>query len=214
MNAIIIVVLLSITTVASVYLVVKIASASKKENQTMENETPMPSNDDLFKRIIELEKKVEMLTQTLIENQVHILKKLESCVTPATENPKVPGAGIVPPVNQPKMPEPPKKAATVTKYYATASSIDGQIALNVVDTKYSNEAPFVIEARDNDGEYIVNVDATSKLLNYIDTSLLPYTECALKTTGVAKSIVTINNGSVQQQGDKWIVTIKAKIEIH
>ena len=217
MIEIIIVVLLSITTIASVYLVVKTESANKKENEKMESEVPMPSNDDLLKRIIELEKKLDLLTQTLIDiskNQVQVLNKLERHVTPVTENYKVPGPAAVPPTNRPKTPEPPKKTESVVKYYATASIVVGQIAFNVVDNKYSNEAPFVIEALGNTGEYTVNVDATSKLLNYIDTTLLPYTECALKTTGVAKSIVTTNNGSVQQQGGKWIVTNKAKIEIH
>lgn len=210
---IIIVVLLIIITMASVYLVVKTASANKKKNETMERDTPMPSNDDLLKRIIELEKKVDLLTQTLIDiskNQAQVLNKLESCVTHVAENHNECRLETVPQENKPITPEPPKKA----KYYATASSVDGQIVLNVVDNKYSNEAPFVIEAFDNIGEYTVNVDATSKLLSYIDTTLLPYTECALKTTGVAKSIVAANNGSVQHQGGKWIVTNKAKIEIH
>lgn len=89
-----------------------------------------------------------------------------------------------------------------------------QAVLKVVANEYMKQATFIVEANGSTGYYTVNSNAENSLLNYLDTTVVPYTDCELKTSGIPNRIVTENKGTVRLENDIWIIETKAVVKIY
>ena len=93
-------------------------------------------------------------------------------------------------------------------------SIDGSnIVLTPVSEAYADRATFVIKTQGDKGTYAFNKAATKSVISYLDNMLTPYCECSLLTNGSVSSITPTGDGTVEKQGDKWLVISKAQVSI-
>ena len=93
-------------------------------------------------------------------------------------------------------------------------SIDGSnIVLTPVSEAYADRATFVIKAQGDKGTYAFNKAATKSVISYLDNMLTPYCECSLLTNGSVSSVTPTVDGTVEKQGDKWLVISKAQVSI-
>ena len=93
-------------------------------------------------------------------------------------------------------------------------SIDGSnIVLTPVSEAYADRATFVIKAQGDKGTYAFNKAATKSVISYLDNMLTPYCECSLLTNGSVSSVTPTEDGTVEKQGDKWLVINKAQVSI-
>ena len=74
--------------------------------------------------------------------------------------------------------------------------------------------PFaVVKAQGDKGTYAFNKAATKSVISYLDNMLTPYCECSLLTNGSVSSVTPTVDGTVEKQGDKWLVISKAQVSI-
>lgn len=93
-------------------------------------------------------------------------------------------------------------------------SIDGSnIVLTPVSEAYADRATFVIKAQGDKGTYAFNKAATKSVISYLDNMLTPYCDCSLLTNGSVSSVIPTVDGTVEKQGDKWLVINKAQVSI-
>ena len=93
-------------------------------------------------------------------------------------------------------------------------SIDGSnIVLTPVSEAYADRATFVVKAQGDKGTYAFNKAATKSVISYLDNMLTPYCECSLLTNGSVSSVTPTVDGTVEKQGDKWLVISKAQVSI-
>lgn len=106
------------------------------------------------------------------------------------------------------------KETKVEVFPAMPQMNNGQAVLKVVANEYMKQATFIIEANGSTGYYTVNSNAENSLLNYLDTTVVPYTDCELKTSGIPSRIVTENKGTVKLENNIWIIETKAVVKIY
>lgn len=93
-------------------------------------------------------------------------------------------------------------------------SVDGSnIVLTPVSEAYADRATFVVKAQGDKGTYAFNKAATKSVISYLDNMLTPYCECSLLTNGSVSSVTPTVDGTVEKQGDKWLVISKAQVSI-
>ena len=93
-------------------------------------------------------------------------------------------------------------------------SIDGSnIVLTPVSETYADRATFIVKAFGDKGTYAFNKTATKSVISYLDNMLTPYCECSLLTNGTVSTVNPTGDGTVEKQGDKWLVINKAKVSV-
>lgn len=93
-------------------------------------------------------------------------------------------------------------------------SIEGaNIVLIPVSEAYADRATFIIKALGNKGTYGFNKAATKSVISYLDNMLTPYCDCSLLTNGTVSVVNPTGDGTVEKQGDKWLVINKAQVSI-
>lgn len=93
-------------------------------------------------------------------------------------------------------------------------SIEGtSIMLTPVSEAYADRATFVIKTSGNKGTYGFNKAATKSIISYLDNMLTPYCDCSLLTNGTVSTVNPTSDGTVEKQGDKWIVINKAQVSV-
>ena len=111
---------------------------------------------------------------------------------------------------QQKFVEPLKQEHTI---YVRPSMEGASIVLSPVSEAYADRATFIVKASGDKGSYGFNKAATKSVLSYLDNMLTPYCECILLTNGTVSSVNPTEDGTVEKQGDKWVVVNKAKVSV-
>ena len=218
MNTFIVLVLLSITTLGTTYLTIEKIFINKRKKH-MQDETKNPTNEELLKRIQALEEKIEGLRNTLLaftQTQTCVMQQLSANI--GNSNGKSVKSHIAEGRKQSPLlnktvtkPNGPEKTET---FPAMPKQSNGNVVLATVSNEYRSQATFIIETKGNLGLYHVNEDAQNSLLNYLDTKILPYTDCELRTSGVPQKIVTEKKGRVMLKDGVWVIETKAVIKIY
>ena len=218
MISIISLVLLSVTTMATMYLTIEKMLKNKKEKQ-MQDEVTISTNEELLKRIQVLENKIEGLQSTLLtftQTQTNVMKQLSTSIEESKGNivrqqvkeERKQSLTQNKSATHPKVPEKTETFPAMPKQY------NGNVVLTTVGDEYRSQATFIIEANGNIGQYSVNEQAQNRLLNYLDTTILPYTDCELKTSGVPTKIITEKKGKILLKDGVWVIETKAVIKIY
>lgn len=218
MISVISLVLLSITTLATMYLTIEKILINKKEKQ-MQDEVKNPTNEELLKRIQILEDKIEGLQSTLltfVQTQTNVMQQLSATIEKSKGNlvrQQVKG--------ERKQPLAQNKTATnldvsdkIKTFLAKPKQSNGNLVLTIVGDEYRSQATFIIEAKGNLGQYSVNAEAQKRLLNYLDTTILPYADCELKTSAAPTKIVTEKKGKTMLKDGAWVIETKAVVKIY
>ena len=93
-------------------------------------------------------------------------------------------------------------------------SVEGtNVVLTPVSEAYADRATFVIKARGDKGTYSFNKAATKSVISYLDNMLTPYCDCSLLTNGTVSTINPTGDGTVEMQGEKWVVINKAQVSV-
>lgn len=93
-------------------------------------------------------------------------------------------------------------------------SIDGSnIVLTPVSETYADRATFIVKALGDKGTYAFNKAATKSVISYLDNMLTPYCDCSLLTNGTVSAVNPTGDGTVERQGDKWLVVNKAQVSV-
>jgi len=93
-------------------------------------------------------------------------------------------------------------------------SLEGlSIVLSPVSEAYADRATFIVKASGDKGTYGFNKAATKSVLSYLDNMLTPYCDCTLLTNGTVSSVNPTDDGTVEKQGNKWVVINKAKVSV-
>ena len=156
-------------------------------------------------KLNELAEKQQNLTEVLLRQIEINSKQAQSVQSPLSEQ-------TVAFVEE--NPQPVEPSVTIMEYPVKPKESNGMITLEVVADEYRNQAPFIVEAREDDGEYYFNEQARDRYLGYVDSGIKPYADCSLKAAGSPQQIVTMRRGKVRKQGNAWLVTEKAYIEIY
>lgn len=106
-----------------------------------------------------------------------------------------------------------KPAVQEQKIYVRPSMDGANVILTPVSETHADRATFIVKALGNKGTYIFNKAAKDSVVNYLDTMLTPYCDCSLETNGNVTNMDTKEEGTVEKQGDKWLVIEKAQIVI-
>lgn len=112
--------------------------------------------------------------------------------------------------SQHKLVEPSLQEHTI---YVRPSMEGASIVLSPVSEAYADRATFIVKASGNKGTYGFNKVATKSVLSYLDNMLTPYCDCTLLTNGTVSSVNPTDDGTVEKQGDKWVVINKAKVSV-
>ena len=218
MISIISLILLSVTTLATMYLTIEKIFVNKKEKQ-MQDEVKNPTNEELVKRIQVLEDKIERLQSTLLtftQAQTNVMQQLSTTI----ENSKGNFVGQQT-KGERKLSQLQNKSATkpdipqkIETFLAKPKQSNGNLVLTIVGDEYRSQATFIIEAKGNLGQYSVNAEAQKRLLNYLDTTILPYADCALKTSAAPTKIVTEKKGKTMLKDGVWVIETKAVVKIY
>ena len=218
MISIISLVLLSVTTLATMYLTIEKMLINKKEKQ-MQDEVKNPTNEELLKRIQILEDKIEGLQSTLLtftQTQTNVMQQLSATIEKSKGNlvrQQVKGERkqSLTQTKSATNPDVPEKNKT---FPAMPKQSNGNIVLVTVGDEYRSQATFIIEAKGNLGQYSVNAEAQKRLLNYLDTTILPYADCELKTSAAPTKIVTEKKGKTMLKDGVWVIETKAVVKIY
>lgn len=218
MISIIALVLLSVTTLATIYLTIEKLLTNKKGKQ-MQDEVKNHIYEELLKRIQVLEDKIEGLENTLLtftQTQTNVMQQLSTTIEKSkgnfvkqqlngerkqslTQNKSAIKADV------------PEKTET---FPVMPKQFNGNIVLATVGDEYRSQATFIIEAKGNLGQYSVNAEAQKRLLNYLDTTILPYADCELKTSAAPTKIVTEKKGKTMLKDGVWVIETKAVVKIY
>ena len=112
--------------------------------------------------------------------------------------------------SQQKLVEPSKQEHTI---YVRPSIEGVSIVLSPVSEAYADRATFIIKAIGDKGTYAFNKAATKSVISYLDNMLTPYCDCSLLTNGTVSAISPTGDGTVEKQGDKWLVITKAQVSV-
>jgi hypothetical protein len=105
------------------------------------------------------------------------------------------------------------KSIDAHDFFATPSIEDGKIVLTPVNSTYADRAVFKVSVKVGVSNYSFNKSATKLVINFLDTMVAPFCDCAVNTNNVPSSIDTTRTGSVKKDGDKWIVVDKAQVSV-
>ena len=218
MISIISLILLSVTTLATMYLTIEKILVNKKEKQ-MQDEVKNTTNEELVKRIQVLEDKIERLQSTLLtftQAQTNVMQQLSTTIENSKGNfvgQQTKGERKLSQIQNTSATKPtvPEKIET---FLAKPKQSNGNLVLTIVGDEYRSQATFIIEAKGNLGQYSVNAEAQKRLLNYLDTTILPYADCELKTSAAPTKIVTEKKGKTMLKDGVWVIETKAVVKIY
>ena len=191
-SLLIIILLLCVTVINAIFTVIIAMKLNQKMQKTMDNGQQGKSITELLEVVVNLltsiNDKLEGLAKMQQDLTEALLRKTEVV---AEQEPTVQPLSFEQPVaNVEENPQLVEPSVAVTEYPTRPKESDGMIILEVVADEYRKQAPFIVEAKEDYGEYYFNEQARDRYLGYVDSGIKPYADCSLKAAGSPQQIVT------------------------
>ena len=107
-----------------------------------------------------------------------------------------------------------EKVVNVRNIFYVQPDMDGG-TIRLIDggEDYKEMMPFVIQATGGEGLVRFNNANLNLALDNLETSIMPYSNCSIGTSGMARHIETVKEGRAQLHGNQWVLIEKPTLSV-